>query len=701
MPTFIPKYRSGKMANGENLLLLFCFSFFGMAGICQNQHNLDSLRNEMQKFEAHKKLAGVKVSPLRDSTKANIFYAFVLEYWDAMPDSATMYARQCKTLSERISYKKGMGNACNGFGLINMVRGRNYALALESFQKALQIRTEIGDKAGLGWTYNNMGLMYGDEGNYPESIKSHSKAIKIREEIGDKVGMSESLKKRGNSYLILGNYPEALKDYLSSLKVAEESGFDPSIEGSYQCLGKLYEMESNYSEALKNYISSSKVRKKIGDKAGLANSFVTLGEIYIHQGDTVEALTNFNEAIGIFTEVKNEYGIVRSNSNLGLIHLYKGQLDEALKHFIPSLKLSEELKDKVLITNLLLDISRVYEKQEKYGKALLNMKRALSLSLETGYREGLTEAYKDLSIHYAGLNDFKAAYRNEILFKQAYDSIFNMDNEKKFIGLQMQNEFDKKESREKADQEKKDAITLKELQKQKLLRDLLAGGLAILLIIALIIFKLIIQYREIKLIKRERTRISRELHDDIGSELTRITVISQVLQKKVNDDGEMHEKLRKISEAGKNVLGMIGEIIWTMNLQKDNLENLIAHIREFVTGYLETNGIEVNFEVPVEIPPFQVSGENHRNIFLVVKEAVHNITKYSKATSVDISMDFIEKMAIFEISDNGSGFTASEKNNRGNGLRNMDQRMKDIGGNFRIRSEENLGTFVRLTFPIH
>jgi two-component system sensor histidine kinase DesK len=177
-------------------------------------------------------------------------------------------------------------------------------------------------------------------------------------------------------------------------------------------------------------------------------------------------------------------------------------------------------------------------------------------------------------------------------------------------------------------------------------------------------------------------------------------VISQLLLKKTNMDAEIQQKLGKISESGKKVLGSIGEIIWTMNPKKDNLDSLLSYIRRFVTEYLETNNIDINIEFPDEIPAKSVSDEYRRNVFLAVKEAITNIIKYSKANSVRLSMKIRERLAEFEISDNGIGFSVEEKQNWGNGIRNMNQRMKDIGGTFQITSGQNQGTLIRLTFPV-
>jgi signal transduction histidine kinase/ligand-binding sensor domain-containing protein len=208
------------------------------------------------------------------------------------------------------------------------------------------------------------------------------------------------------------------------------------------------------------------------------------------------------------------------------------------------------------------------------------------------------------------------------------------------------------------------------------------------------------QRKKIRLIMNERNRIARELHDDIGAELTRITILSQSLQKNKTLDEDIQVKHRKISETGKKVLGSIGEIIWTMNPQKDNLDSLAAYIRRFVTEYFEANDIDLHIEFPNEIPANAISDEYRRNVFLVIKEAMSNISKYSKATQVKLSLNIGEKLAAFEISDNGTGFSMKEKENWGNGLRNMNQRMRDIGGTFLIRSEINQGTFIKVTFPV-
>src|ERR1017187_6884084 len=128
------------------LLLTIILPIIGtIKGYGQNRHNIDSLQNELKKFEAHKKEMGIKATALMDSAKANILDSIGMEYWTIEPDTAIVYAQQELSLSVKIGYKKGMGTAYNIFGVVNIIKG-NLPKAKEYFQKGLRIFEEIGYK---------------------------------------------------------------------------------------------------------------------------------------------------------------------------------------------------------------------------------------------------------------------------------------------------------------------------------------------------------------------------------------------------------------------------------------------------------------------------------------------------------------------------------------------------------------------------
>ncbi|MCX6235094.1 MAG: tetratricopeptide repeat protein [Bacteroidetes bacterium] len=649
-------------------------------------------------------------SAKEDTTKVKTLTALTYEFLSYDPDTGIYFAYEALALATKINYKMGIADAhlAIGNGLSNIGK---YEEALKNLNDVLMLCDELITSATSAYkliimkrkgdAYNRIGTINQFQGNYFEGIKNLSSAMIIYQEMGNKKGIANVYNNIGTVYYYLGNYPEALKNFFAALKIQEEIGDKINIAGSYNNIGVIYMDQGNYAEALKNYFMALKLNEELGDKRGKAENLTNIGNIYEdHQGNHAEALKIFLEALKISEELGDIAGEAIDLSNIGIVYSMQGYYAEALKYYLASLKIAEELGDKDQMAHRFNYIGAAFIKLNKNNEGSRYLNKGLSLAKEIGNPREIDNSYRFLAELDSIQGNFKQSLENYKMYIIYRDSLVNEENTKKTVQIQMQYEFDKKESLAKAEQEKKDALALEELQKQKLIRNGFVGGVSVLLIFAVIISIIMRQHEKIRLIKKERNRISKELHDDIGAELTRITVISQHLQKKTNKDDEMQEKLRKISEAGKKVLGSIGEIIWTMNQQKNNLESLFAYIRRFVTEYLEMSGIEVNIEFPDEIPANSVSDEYRRNIFLVIKEAIYNITKHSKATRVRLTMNFRKRLAEFEISDNGTGFSVQEKQNWGNGLSNMNQRMKDIGGNFKISSDKNQGTLIKLIFPV-
>ncbi|MBI4547854.1 MAG: hypothetical protein HY707_07740 [Ignavibacteriae bacterium] len=192
-------------------------------------------------------------------------------------------------------------------------------------------------------------------------------------------------------------------------------------------------------------------------------------------------------------------------------------------------------------------------------------------------------------------------------------------------------------------------------------------------------------------LERERARISQDMHDEVGATLTEIAILSELAKKKPDEAGK---HVQQISERAAEVIDNIGEIVWALNPKNDSLDNVIAHIRRYAVEYLKFTTIQSRFVVPDALPTYPLSGEIRRNLFLVVKEAIHNIVKHSQTNEVTISV-MIEKSRLeFSIDDNGKGFSIDERLGSGNGLHNMKKRIEEIGGTFVIESKPGVGTKV-------
>jgi signal transduction histidine kinase/ligand-binding sensor domain-containing protein len=228
-----------------------------------------------------------------------------------------------------------------------------------------------------------------------------------------------------------------------------------------------------------------------------------------------------------------------------------------------------------------------------------------------------------------------------------------------------------------------------------------------LLIIALLIISFRFYYRrklEKKMamlekqqaIEKERTRIATDMHDDLGAGLSRIKFMSQSLLKK-NKDEYVNSELEKITNYSDEMSEKMGEIIWALNEKNDTLADLIAYTRSYAAEYLASHDIECEANTPMNLPETFITGEMRRNIFLSVKECLHNIVKHAKAKRVFFSIKLNHNMQIV-IHDDGKGIEWNSQRAFSNGIQNIEKRMKEINGKVSFKNDN--GTKVSLTIPI-
>lgn len=192
----------------------------------------------------------------------------------------------------------------------------------------------------------------------------------------------------------------------------------------------------------------------------------------------------------------------------------------------------------------------------------------------------------------------------------------------------------------------------------------------------------------------ERNRIAKEIHDDIGSGLTSIRLLSEIaLVKKENKD-----ELNKISANANELVNNLNEIIWSINSKNDTIPNLLAYIRSHMVDYLESYDIKLSINIPSNIPNIEISGEKRRNIFMVIKECFTNIVKHANASAVNLTVQVRDQL-IFTIKDNGKGFESNDILPFKNGIRNMKERMEHVGGELDIWS--NNGTTITIKVPFN
>ncbi len=201
-------------------------------------------------------------------------------------------------------------------------------------------------------------------------------------------------------------------------------------------------------------------------------------------------------------------------------------------------------------------------------------------------------------------------------------------------------------------------------------------------------------------IERERARISQDLHDELGANLTTITVLSELSRNEKANGEKLQAHLQKISETAVSTIDSMGEIIWAIKPQNNTLDNLAAYLRKHAATYFEMTPLHCHLDFPDHVPDYHLSGEFCRHIYMTVKEAVHNVVKHASATEVEMKFISYDHTIEILVKDNGRGFSRDSISGLGNGLVNMSKRIAEVGGVLEIQSQPNGGTAIRICAKI-
>jgi signal transduction histidine kinase len=195
----------------------------------------------------------------------------------------------------------------------------------------------------------------------------------------------------------------------------------------------------------------------------------------------------------------------------------------------------------------------------------------------------------------------------------------------------------------------------------------------------------------------ERLRISRELHDDIGSTLGSISIYSEVAKSRTEKKESSDEVLSKIGITSRELIDKMSDIVWSLNPNNEGFEQLQNRMQAFAAMILTPRNIECDFRIDEAVKNIQLTTEERKNIFLIYKEAIYNIAKYAECKKVAIALNIKDKAFKMVIQDDGRGFAVQNISAyNGNGIKNMKARADEMSATLNIISNKNAGTFVEL-----
>jgi len=206
--------------------------------------------------------------------------------------------------------------------------------------------------------------------------------------------------------------------------------------------------------------------------------------------------------------------------------------------------------------------------------------------------------------------------------------------------------------------------------------------------------------RQQEAIEQERSRIARDLHDQLGASLSQVSLLGELVETDKASPAEVEAHARQISQTARETTSALDEIVWAANPANDTLDGLITYACKHAQEYLGMAGLRYRLEVPDQLPAVPVPPDVRHNVFLAFKEALTNVVKHAQASAVWVRLRLTPDRFALEVEDDGRGLAGAAAAAGRNGLRNMRKRMEDTGGTFSIGPAPEGGTLVRLTAPI-
>jgi len=634
-----------------------------------------------------------------------------------------------------------IGNQLNdslliGVSLLRLAQARVYNNKVDEaillFDKSITSGLGNSPNQYLALAFNDLGQAWGLKDEYDRQAGFLHKALDIFGKIKDDAGIAMALGNLSSVYYQLGQKEKAIDYAKQSLKYREKTG-DIALLSLTCCNLSQYYLGINIDEAIKYQELCVKYARQSGEEGRIIHSYITSSLIANGKKNNKEAFEYEQKVIALLEKSKSDQRMLAHRYIAAAFYTDILKLDSAvtLDYYDKSIRLSTELGDRNNLKDVYLYLSNYYNQKKNYGEAFTNYKKYIL------YRDSLINIDKEQKIA-----ELESRYEinkkdNEITRLNSEQKIKQLEIEKQKAiiagntanALQKQNEIDllskskelqeikikqQNESLEKqmllaktsaqqlqlSEQDKE--LKGKQLINQKRIRNLLLGGLVLLLLLGAISFN---RYQLKKKLEKQtellamRNSISQDLHDDIGASLSNINILNELARRNITAPEKSKEYLSKASEDIQRISESLSDIVWNINPKYDAPESLFIRMKRYAADMFDGKNIDGQFDFPEQDINIAMTMTQRRDMYLVFKEAINNLVKYSEAEKALVKVATDGKSVSMFIKDDGKGFDRAAVKT-GNGLQNMEQRTAAMGGNIIIKSAPGSGTSIKWDMKI-
>ena len=575
---------------------------------------------------------------------------------------------------------------------------------------ALDVSKEKNNLQGEAQAYNDIGILHYQLAEYNRAIKLYKSSLKIRKSQKDTVGIASLYNKLGIAFHRMSALDSALYYDNKALTIYKNLNHLKYANLIQSNIANIYNDLKQYEKALESNKEVARIQEEISDNLGLARSYNNIGNSYLFLNDTLQSLDYYLKAIEISKKNNFERELGASYNNYGTVLQNQKKFEEALIYLNKSLDIKKKINDNHGISSGILNVAILNLQTGNLTPVEKQLRQGLAISKKSGINKLTLNAYSSFVTLYALKKNADSVIKYQQLYMQTQDLLLNERITKEVA--EIQEKYNTVEREKEISLQKEELLKQKlELQTKNLYALLLAAGV---LIVSLVFFgnykyqqnkrkqlrdqlalkdELSKTKTENKL-QNQRLRISRDLHDNIGSQLT--FIISSIDNLKFltkASDEKLKEKLTNINSFASSTISQLRDTIWAMNKNEIPYEDFQTRILSLIEkAKIAKENIKYDFISDVK-SDIIFSSVNGITIFRVLQEALNNAIKYAEASKIDITVVEKNNELKITIKDNGKGFDMN-KIEMGNGLENMQKRMEEIEGKIDIKSKIGEGTSI-------
>lgn len=598
-----------------------------------------------------------------------------------------------------------MANALNMLTTIYRKKG-NVEQAITSADSAIYYTNKIESDSGkqrqlLVTTYSNLGNIYRSTGDNDKALENFKEAEKYAIEMNDRGYLAVIYNNLGNISHLRGDLEEAIDFYLKSIEIKQANNDSRGMAIGYHNLGAI-EFDLGDFKASREYLLLSDQIAEDQDLAVLRiYNFNKFGSISLQQDSSSRALEEYTLAYNLSDSLGFVAGKLTALQGLGESHLNLGRYEESYNRLVEGLDLAVAKGSKPNESSLLVILANLYvqskEKDTQIGsldniqvEAYLN--RSLTLANEMGNLDNKLASYKALGVFYNTTGRYKKsldAYRQYIMLR---DTFFNKQRIE--LTREMQVKYETSEKEKKIIQlAAENEIALVRNEKNRNIFISVIAGLLLMLLITIQYVRYRARIQREKEYELFRSKLSAELHDDIGTILTGVAMHSELLSDLA--DRETQNTATMIADMSRKAMLHMRDAVWAIDARKDTLGDLSARMLDFAEELLSAKQIQIVYDAP-DNPNFHIRPEVRQNVYLIFKEAITNVIKHSNATSVKIKLSIQKAKLLLEVHDNGKNERNSPKASSGLGLSNIKMRTAHLNGRCSISDDSGFRVNVEL-----